>query len=178
MGRAAALGLLILCAACASGAPGSAPVAVGDRSGPADLAVSYTATPGASFEIGKWYRRWARYDLRVTNRGSGTARATVLTVTFSDGRPQPLALPVDAKAFAMSAGTCEARNGPRFTPGVACRLGDIAPGGTVTVEVGARAHYTGSLHATVAVTSPAASATADNTATTETSLTCTGCGGK
>lgn len=67
MRRAAALGLLSLCVACTPGAPRSATGAASDRGGPADLVVRYTATPGSPFEIGTWYRRWARYGITVTN---------------------------------------------------------------------------------------------------------------
>ncbi|MBI2204416.1 MAG: hypothetical protein HYU41_11265 [Candidatus Rokubacteria bacterium] len=178
MRRAAALGLLSLCVACTPGAPRSATGAASDRGGPADLVVRYTATPGSPFEIGKWYRRWARYGITVTNHGSGVALATMLTVTFGDGRPGFAPMPVDPKVFAASAGTCAPRTTPQTPRAVMCRLGNIAPGDTVTVEVGARAHYTGSLHATAEVTSAADPTTDNNTAKTETSLKCEGCGGK
>ncbi len=104
-----------------------------------DLRVTKTLedrTPMAAKEVD--------YTIVVENRGTGTARNVVMTDTFS--------APVYGITVKASQGKC-----PSKSP-IRCELGDIGPGGRVTIRLTVRPRQTGRLRNSVVVTSPDAAA--------------------
>lgn len=174
----------LLCAAGCAGTlaqPGRAAPDADVPVGPADLAVMYASTPGDSFDIAGVFRRFrrARYGLVVTNGGPGLAPGAMLRVTLrSRNDDEALSLyPADTVVFAAGSGSCNrSRQGSFLTPVIVCRLGLVAPGQRIAVEIGARVHQTGPLYATAEVTSDVADPAPDNNrAQAHTNVTCNGC---
>lgn len=84
--------------------------------------------------------RALHYRITVENRGTGTARDVVATDTFSG--------PVDVVRVTPSQGSCSGESP------ITCRLGDVAAGGTATIEITARPRNTGRLSNSATATSP------------------------